>query len=43
MTFLNGSSDLTDYLAHFEHVADYNGWSDAQRASFVCEIEGGSM
>ena len=39
--FLNGSSDLTDILAHFEQVADYNGWSDAQRASFVCEIEGG--
>ena len=31
MIFLNGSSDHTDYLAHFEQVADYNGWSDAQR------------
>ena len=34
--FYDGTSDLTDYLAHFEQVADYNGWSDAQRARVLC-------
>ena len=34
--FYDGTSDLTDYLAHFEQVAVYNGWSDAQRARVLC-------
>ena len=34
--YYDGSADLNDYLEHFEQVAEYNGWSDDQRARALC-------
>ena len=34
--YYDGSADLNDYLEHFEQVAEYNNWSDDQRARALC-------
>lgn len=37
----DGSTDLNDYLAHFDQVANYNQWADGQKAQIlVAKLKG---